>query len=103
MPRINRAAQFAPFNALKGLNEALRMKEYEHEKIKAGDLSQEKIEEISKTLSSITKGDEIIVKYFRDGYYSNETGKCVVKFEEETIIVNNKTIKFDEIQDIFKK
>ncbi len=31
MSREDRAKQFAPFNALKGLQEALRRKEYEHE------------------------------------------------------------------------
>lgn len=31
MPQIERAKQFAPFDALKGLQEALRKKEKEHE------------------------------------------------------------------------
>ena len=30
MPRIKRAAQFAPFDALKGLHDALKRKEQEH-------------------------------------------------------------------------
>ena len=32
-----------PFDALKGLQKALRLKEYEHEKKYKGDLSEEKI------------------------------------------------------------
>ena len=46
MPRIERARQFAPFDALKGLSEALRIKEYEHDRILKGDLSEEKILEL---------------------------------------------------------
>lgn len=33
MPRSKRSAQFAPFDALKGLQEALKLKEYEHARI----------------------------------------------------------------------
>jgi len=31
MPRINRAAQFAPFDALKDLHDALKLEECKHE------------------------------------------------------------------------
>ncbi|MFA7642957.1 MAG: hypothetical protein WCY74_06740, partial [Sphaerochaetaceae bacterium] len=41
MPRQNRAPQFAPFDALKGLHEALRLAEYEHERIVKGEISEE--------------------------------------------------------------
>ena len=33
MPRVDRAKQFAPFDALKGLQDALRVKEFEHESL----------------------------------------------------------------------
>ena len=36
MPRKDRAKQFAPFDALKGLQEALKIKEYEHLEIYEG-------------------------------------------------------------------
>ena len=47
MPRINRAAQFAPFDALKGLQEALRVKEFEHDKIAKSELSEEQAKRLS--------------------------------------------------------
>ena len=47
MPREDRAKQFAPFNPLRGLSKTLRLKEYEHDKILKGDLSEEQIESIS--------------------------------------------------------
>ena len=43
MPRGDRARQFAPFDALKGLQQALRLKEYEHDRIEKGDITEEKI------------------------------------------------------------
>ncbi len=46
MARINRAAQFAPFDALKGLSNALRIKELEREREVRGELSEEQITEL---------------------------------------------------------
>ena len=48
MSRQERAKQFAPFDALKGLHDALRLKEYEHERVQKGDMPEEKAEAISK-------------------------------------------------------
>ena len=53
--RADRARQFLPFDALKGLNEALRSKEIEYEDRK--DLSEdeeEKMKELEKTLDRMT-------------------------------------------------
>ena len=49
--RENRARQFLPFDALKGLQEALREKEIELDERK--ELSEESIEELSKNLQQI--------------------------------------------------
>ena len=48
MPRENRAAQFAPFDALKGLSEAIKLKEYEHDRVALKELSEEQAKEIVK-------------------------------------------------------
>ena len=50
MPRGERAKQFAPFDALKGLQQALRLKEYEHERVEKGDLSEEDVLRLSTIL-----------------------------------------------------
>lgn len=100
MRREDRAKQFAPFDALKGLQEALRMKEYEHDRITKGDISEEKILEISQILLSITKNTPIEVKYFFDGYYRNISGKAIVDIPFQKLKVNDLTISFDDIYDI---
>ena len=67
MSRQDRAKQFAPFDALKGLHEALKLKEYEHDRMIKGDIPPEQIEVISKILLELKKNDVIKVKYFYDG------------------------------------
>ncbi len=64
MPRENRAAQFAPFDALKGLSDALRLKEYEAEKISKGEMTEEKAVETSRILLDYKKGAVLCVTYF---------------------------------------
>ncbi len=46
MPRIDRAKQFAPFDALKGLRDALRKKEREHDEMLKNKIKHENIDEI---------------------------------------------------------
>ena len=55
--RADRARQFLPFDALKGLNEALRNKEIEYEDRK--ELSEEEEEKISSILFSLESGNII--------------------------------------------
>ena len=100
MPRASRACQFAPFDALKGLNDALRLKEYEHERIMKNDLPEEKIIEISKTLSIVKKSDIIEVVYYNDGYIKQISGKSKINIEENYILIKEEKIKFDSLIDI---
>lgn len=46
MPRNERAKQFAPFDALKGLKDAMREKEREHDEMLKNKIKHEKVEEI---------------------------------------------------------
>ena len=60
--RENRARQFLPFDALKGLQEALREKEIELDERK--ELSEESIEELSNNLQLIERGDNVRLTYY---------------------------------------
>lgn len=100
MSREDRAKQFASFNPLKGLNKVLRLKEYEHDKILKGDLSEEQIEAISQTLKSIKEGDVVEICYYHDGYYLKEKGNCKLNFDRKIVIMQNKQINFDSIYEI---
>ena len=76
MPRSKRAAQFAPFDALKGLQEALKMKEYEHSRTQRIDVSEEESQWISNVISEIEKGDLVYVTYYneQDQHYHEAYG-----------------------------
>ena len=65
MKREQRAKQFAPFDPLKGLRDALRVKEYEHESIIRGEISEDDTVLISKTfVVTFFELSKILVKGF---------------------------------------
>lgn len=100
MSRQQRAKQFAPFDALKGLQDALRMKEYEHDRIQKSDLPEEKIIQISKTIQEIKKSDTVKIKYFRDGYYKEVSGKAKVDIPFQIIEIDGEKLSFDDLFDL---
>lgn len=102
MSRVDRAKQFAPFDALKGLQEALKIKEYEHDRIVRGELSEDEIKDISKVLSDLEKGDKVAVEFFRDGHSVNLTGVAKLDVFSQTLYVGAFKIDFDEIKKIEK-
>ncbi|MBQ9449659.1 MAG: YolD-like family protein [Acholeplasmatales bacterium] len=100
MSANDRARQFLPFDALKGLREALRLKEYEHERIAKRDIDEEKIKQISNTLSSIVKGDYVRVTYYRDGHYLHDEGIVKIDYNKYLLKIGENIIRFDDIYDI---
>ncbi len=69
MSRQERAKQFAPFDALRGLREALKRKEEEHERCERKELSEESMAEIAATLNELCAGDNVEVTFFDEGRY----------------------------------
>ncbi len=97
MPRGDRAKQFMPFDALKGLKQALREKEIEHESGTFPELSDDEIKQISETLLRLCSEDEVKLSYYENGYVLNLQGKANLKKNDRLIIVNGKQIKLDMI------
>ena len=62
MPRSRRAKQFQPFDALRGLKEAIAAKE--KTPVPKRYLSEEMVEELNKTLTSLRKGQIATVVYY---------------------------------------
>ncbi len=56
MTRQERAKQFAPFDAMKGLQEALRDREERHMRVQKADISDEIVERNSKVISKLERG-----------------------------------------------
>lgn len=89
-----------PFDALKGLSDALRMKEYEVERVCKGDLSEEKIIEISKVLQVLQKSSIVELKYFNDGHYLDYIGRVEADITKNILKCGKKIINFNDIMDI---
>ena len=60
MTQAERAKQFAPFDAMKGLQEALRDREERHARVERHDISEEDIERNSSVLAKLTKGTRVL-------------------------------------------
>lgn len=93
MAKVNRAAQFAPFDALKGLQEALREKEEKAQIIQKKEISEERQDQISEKLVQLEKGTMVELVYYSFGKY------ITIKNEIENInyISKNLTIKKNRI------
>lgn len=103
MPASRRAKIYAPFDALKGLKEALAAKEMRPESRR--ELTDYMKEQINKTLSELRKGQQITVVYY--GSMEQEmlqiTG-TVMKVDTywQTLLVNKVAIDFSEIYEIIQ-
>lgn len=92
--KADRARQFLPFDALKGLQEALREKEIELECEEKRELSCEQCEEISNLLNKVENGTKLEVIYYRSKRYVRYVGivnkidvvKKKILFQDENAI-----------------
>lgn len=105
MPRAKRAAQFAPFDALKGLHEALKLKEYQHQRVEKGEISEEDGDKISRTLLRIEKDDQVTVEFYDecDQHYHIAAGKGRVDIANHCLVLQSQekgklTIEIDNIK-----
>ena len=102
MSRARRAKQFQPFNALRGLYEAIAAKERTPTPRRI--LADDAIEEINRTLSALKKGQIVTVVYY--GTYEQDyiqlTGP-VTKIDSywHNLQIGNTIIDFPEIDKLW--
>lgn len=98
MNRQDRAKQFIPFDALKGLQEELRIREERRTRTDKKQLDDTVIEAISEVLSRIAPGDIIRVVFFSHGHYLD---LCATVSEIDPVYhslkVGNEKIHFADI------
>ena len=70
--RVARAKQFLPFDALKGLQEALREKEVEYEEKK--DLSEDTLNNLNDKFNQLDNGSFVKITFYKNGKYSEIKG-----------------------------
>lgn len=96
MNKDDRAKQFIPFDALKGLQEALREKEIEY--VEKKELSEDIAEELSEKLQMIEIDDEVKVTYYSNRLYKTIQGK--VKYKDiikKKLLIDDVKINFADI------
>ena len=94
--RVERAKQFLPFDALKGLQEALREREKQLEYVERVELSDEEIEKLSEKLQMLEISSWVRVKYYCNKMYKEICGnvKIVDSIKKKLIIaVGNESLE----------
>ena len=99
--RANRAAQFLPFDSLKGLQEELRNREYQHSKVVKRELNEDEQNKISEELQRIQKGSCVKIKFYFDGHYKIIEGAVTaLNLAYKFIVVEETKILFSDINAI---
>ena len=93
MTREERAKIFAPFDAMKGLQEALRDREERHLRVERRDITEEQAERNSRILLKLRRGMKVELEYYCNFHDVTKRGlvtdvDCTfrwLKLDEETI------------------
>ncbi len=99
MPIHERAKQFLPFAAVKGLPEALEKKE--KIPVLRIEISDEKAFEINEKLSKAQKGTLMTVTYYEDETYVQLTGTLIhIDVIYKTLQLDDVEIRFEDLLDV---
>lgn len=87
--KVARAKQFLPFDALKGLQEALREKEIEYEEKR--ELAEDPLNELNNKFNQIENGSYVTIKFYKNGKYSEIKGSVTnIDYIKKKIQLNKK-------------
>ena len=103
MNREDRAKQFMPFDALKGLQEELRKREERRLRQNKRDLSDDQIESLTKVLNNLKRGMTVQITYYNFVTERYVTIKDVFrKLYKESRFINTENYKifFDDLLEI---
>lgn len=99
--KANRAAQFAPFDSLKGLQEELRAREKKLTRCEMKELSEEDALHLSEEMQQTEKGMRVQVLYYSGARYESIEGVVTEKNEPmRYIVIGNKKILFSVIREL---
>ena len=99
MSRENRAKQFMPFAALRGLSEALR--EAERETVPRAELYDEEAEALNRKLLRLNRGHMVLAACYRDGMYRTVRGRVSRLDPARRVMeIDGVTVHFDELREL---
>lgn len=85
--RVARAKQFLPFDALNGLQEALREKEVEYEEEK--ELSEDTLNDLNDKFNQLDNGSFVKITFYKNGKYSEIKGRVTnIDYIKKKIQIN---------------
>lgn len=102
MSMSQRAKQFSPFAAVKGLSEEIEKRErlFENRAL----LSPDRFSELDFTLKGLCPGDKIKITFYSDGLYNErEEIFADADFQRQTLKTKEREISFDDIKNIEKE
>ena len=101
MTREQRAKQFMPFDAMKGLQEALRDREERHTRVERHDISEEDQEENSIVLSKLINGMRVEINYYCHLHDVLRSGTVTgISYAYRFLRMDEEKIFFDDIYKI---
>lgn len=101
MSRLQRAKQFAPFDALDGLSLALEKVREEHISAEKVQLSEDQYDELNRNFDGVQPGDRLEIKYFEDGEYVTVTGiMSGIDTESMAIEIGGRKVYLDSISEV---
>ncbi len=101
MTREQRAKQFMPFDAMKGLQEALRDREERHTRVERHGISEEEQEALSAVLNRLSKGDKIRISYYCHFHDVEKIGTVTaINYVYRFLKVDEEKIVFDDVYNI---
>ncbi len=90
-----------PFDAMKGLKEALAIREERHNRVEKRELSEDTIEHISTMLGRLELGMEATIEHYRAYHDVVSTGRIkAVDLVFKYLLLDAEKIYFDNIYDI---
>lgn len=96
MNRQERAKQFMPFDALKGLQEELRKKEIEYEEQK--EMCDASLEELENEFNKLEIGNKVEVKFYKQGQYITIKGELKkINYQKKKIQIDYEIINLCDI------
>ena len=102
MSMSQRAKQFSPFAAVKGLSEEIEKKERLFES--RALLSPDRFSELDFTLKGLCPGDKIKITFYSDGLYNErEEIFADADFQRRALKTKEREISFDDIKNIEKE
>lgn len=98
MPLSDRAKQFLPFAAVKGLTEALEKKERALLRVERIVLSEAHTDELNQKIAQVKKGDIISITYYDENEYVQVTGTFLgINKVYKSVQLSTLEIQFEDI------